>query len=296
MKPFRAVLTVSVTALLIAGPAAFGAQDGEFQTKNTRPGQWDNPDTWEIFDSSLDPSGWRDLEQEDATPSNRSTVTIRAGHTVIVEGDESIGRLRMQRGTENTSGAVLDINGGSLEINRALSMVKRPKTSAPPRIVFSARTGRPGLLQANQGIAIGGTIEVTGEAGGIVRLVHPDHHISFGGRGVMAATGGPLTIDGEIEMDGQVIADGPYQVTIIGAGPRIGSSGKWRLAHPKATIRFDTNRDLNLRSAKFLIDDGTLDVAVRMETSGEIRRSKRGVINVRAGGEFNARGVVRNKD
>jgi len=296
MKGICTMLTVAAATAVITASTAFGAQDGDFRSKNAEPAYWVQRGTWEVFDRSLDPPEWRGLVNTDDLPDGGSTVTIQSGHTVIVDGEQSVGRLRMQRGVENGAGAVLEISGGSLKINRAINMVKRPKTSAPPRIVFSAETGDAGLLQANQGIAIGGTIEVTGAAGGIVRLTNSDHHLSFGGQGIMSATGGPLVLDGGIEMDGRVVADGPYQITVTGAGPRVGSSGTWRLDHTDAVIRFETDDALYLRSAKFWIGRGTLDVGVNLVTSGEVMISENGVINERPGSDFNATGLVRDID
>lgn len=127
-------------------------------------------------------------------------------------------------------------------------------------------------------------------AGGVIRTARSWFMIAIARQARLSATGGPLTISGAMEMDGQVIADGPYTVTVTGHHLKEGSSGLWKIAHPAARIKFDTARPIALSSGRIVVEEGTLDITTDFEISGNVT-NKRGTINVAPNRSFDVKGL-----
>jgi len=271
--------------LLLGGPVAWGGPGaGVYQSASS--GDWAALSTWEIKDAS---TGWRPATVDDGVPEINDAAVIGPGHTVTVSGAQEVGKLRIERGTDQSVPGVLQItDGGFITIGEGLKMPQRPRETAAGRIVFSG-TGRvPGVLESLIPIGIGGDIEVTGDAGGIVRTQNPAHLLSIGRFSRITASGGPLTLGGALSMDGTVVADGPHSVRVTGDAVRPGSSGEWIIAHPQAQVSFETTQKVFLRSGEIDVRQGTLDLATDFEAAG-VTRGPDGRINVHEGKAFSAR-------
>lgn len=291
MKAIRASATVFVAALLIAGSAAWGAQDGEFQSKSDQPGHWDSPSTWEVFDSSMDEAGWRPATEADGLPGRDSKVVIQAGHTVVVSNDATVGKVSVKRGDGSVPGGTLRIMSDAvLNVHERLRVDRAKNGGAAARVVFAGQSGEPGTIRAFDKMGISGEVLVEGRAGGRIEVDNVRDTFSLGFKSKVSATGGPMTFVGHIKADGQVIADGPFEVAFTGLGIHKYSSGRWVAKHPKAVIRFATDRPVDLVSGSVLIEEGLLDVQNDVSFTGSVI-NKRGTIQVARGRELRARGV-----
>jgi hypothetical protein len=283
----KCVPKIVAAILLVAAGPAFAGPDGEVYRSRTS-GDWGILSTWEINDAG---EVWRAATLDDGIPGDGDKATIRAGHTVFVADDTRVKRVVIERAKEGLDAGTLEIvAGASLTLAGGLTMARRPKDMPSARVVFSGSAQHPGVLFTNSTLDIYGDIEVLGPAGGEIRTAKPDMLVCIGRHAVVRATGGPLSIGGTVEMDGRVIADGPYAVSLDGESLGRGSSGTWQLRHPGASIRLQTARPISLKSGDFQIEEGTLDVATDFSVGGRVVRKANAAINVQSGRQFEVRG------
>ena len=284
MKLLR-IMSVAGIVLLVTGPPCLAGSDGGTYRSGVS-GDWNSLATWEISDPS---AGWRVPTQEEGVPQARDHATIQAGHTVTVATREEIGKLHIERGTEQYGGGVLEIVGGViLTVHRDLQMPQRPREFEAPLIVFSGTGPEAGVLESRPPLGIGGDVRVTGEAGGHIRTRNPSHLLSIGRFARIQVSGGPLTLGGALSMNGTVAADGPHAVVINGQTIRAGSSGTWHIRHPQARMSIETLEPVSLRTGTIRIDQGELHVAVDMQTLGTVTKADDARITVRPGRSFDA--------
>ncbi|NOT02131.1 MAG: hypothetical protein HOP29_16090 [Phycisphaerales bacterium] len=277
---------------VLALPCAALADAGAATYRSRTSGDWLNPATWEISDPT---AGWRVATIDDGVPIIDDRAAIQAGHVVTVMGKAEIGKLLIERGTADADAGALGITGGSvLTIGEGLKMPQQPQEFAAGRIVFSGAGRAPGTIFARTSIGIGGDVEVIGSAGGVFETRHPDHTVGVGRFAQISATGGPLTFDTALSMDGKVIADGPHAVRVIGPEVREGSSGKWVIAHPRARVSFETEKRVHLRAGEVDVREGVLETAVDFEAE-RVTRGAAGRIEVCEGKSFSARQLTEEK-
>ncbi|NOT01893.1 MAG: hypothetical protein HOP29_14860 [Phycisphaerales bacterium] len=317
MKAIRRRCAVPLLAAALTIPRIAWAGPGEGSYQSRASGDWLNPATWEIHDAAA--GGWRVATVEDGVPNIDDRAAIQSGHVVAVSGRVEIGKLVIERGngfpqegvregirapavrapaargTGTADGGVLEVTaGGILTIGEGLKMPQRPQEAAAGRIVFSGAGRAPGTILARTSIGIGGDVEVIGAAGGVFETRHPDHTVGVGRFAQISATGGPLTFDTALSMDGRVIADGPHAVRVTGLEVREGSSGKWVIAHPKARVSFETANRVHLRAGEIDVREGTLETAVDFEAE-RVTRGAAGRIEVCEGKSFSARQLTEEK-
>ncbi len=277
---------VAAILLVAAGPA-FAGPDGDAYRSRTS-GDWGILSTWEISDAG---GVWRAATFEDGIPGDGDKATIRAGHTVFVGDDTRVERVVIERAQQGLDAGTLEIVGGArLTLTGGLTMARRPKDTASARLVFSGSGQHPGVLFTNSTLDVYGDVEVIGPAGGEIRTAKPDTLVCIGRHAVVRATGGPISIGGTVEMDGKVIADGPHAVTLDGDSLGRGSSGTWQSRHPGSSIRLKTSRPISLKSGRFEIEKGALDVATDFSVGGRVVRKADAAINVESGRQFEVRG------
>ncbi len=271
--------------LLLAGPVVLaGPRAGSYQTYQS--GDWATLSSWEVYEKG---TGWRAPTEDEGVPGAESYVTIRAGHEVRVVGGNDVGYLTIERGNESVGPGSLEITSGAeLTVHVALKMPQRPRETEPGRILFTGSGETPGTLASEGDLAIAGDVEVIGTSGGVIRTRDGSQDIAIGRFANVRAVGGPLTLTGMVEMDGTLVADGASSVIVNGEGIGSGSSGTWRVTHPRARIEFDTVRVISLNAGRIHVERGELDVAVDMKTLGSVTTGPDARVTVRPGTSFDA--------
>lgn len=280
--------------------ALINPRDGDFCSKAT--GNWRVNGTWCTYNAKT--GTWGDAA---TTPIYTSLALVCSPHSVEVTTTGSpndIGTLIIEDANAPTSPGEVKIHSSSgslfqwLGVYAALDM-KAAKTDpgrilltdngtvgSPPKLLAGTDIVIGGLVRSAAAVRVGAAIETTGS---YVATIAP--------KGVVAATNAPLVLNGAFEMEGTVLADGPYTITVQGSGPRAGSSGKWEIAHDSGTIKFATTTDpltINSSAGCFLIKGGTLDIDQTLTFRGGLKQLKgtvtNGKIDVAAGKTFTVTG------
>ncbi len=278
---------------LLVGATAFGEpNDGDFRTKQS--GSWTTSSTWQVFSAKAGTVGGSWVNTVN-TPSANSFATIRSPHSVLVTGiPRTVGTLVIEDAMAPTEPGELRIHIAfeagppipqyqGIQINAGLEM--KTGRDNPARIVFTddGTSGAAGRIVAAANISIAGVIRseaaVRGgviDAGSNVITIAPTAQVS--------SPSGPLTLYGAVEMDGEVLANGPHAITVSGSGPRAGSSGKWEIANGAGKILFNTTNPLTIDSSagSFLVQAGTLDVDQSLTYFGGLKQTG-GIIDVAVG-------------
>jgi len=292
MKGICTMLTVAAATALMTASTAIGGETVVYRSTDVGPRQWHSYETWEVFDRSPEIRGWRTATEADGLPGRSSKAVIQPGHTVVVSVDATIGKVSVQRGDGSVPGATLKIMSDAvLNVHEGLRVDRAKDGGAAARVVFDGRSGEPGTIRAFDKMGIAGEVLVDGPAGGRIEVDSIRDTFYMGFRSKVSATGGPMTFAGHVKIDGQVIADGPYEVAFTGLGIHNHSSGRWIAKHPEAAIRFATLRPVDLASGAVLIEEGLLDVQNNFSIAGNVI-NKNGTIQVARGHELRAKGAL----
>ncbi len=278
----------AMTPALVAGVClnfATVAWGDHFRSKTDGP--WEHPNTWEWSEGGHE---WADAV---ISPGAGDAVRIRAGHNVVVSTYAEATGVYIYRATEEVGPGVLEITGGAtLKVYSSFVMQRKPKETAPARLVFSGEGRQPGmLLKAGFVLDVYSDVDVVGAAGGVVKMEDPEALISIGRFARLTALFGPLTLDGKIEMDGTVKVLGPHVVRINGPTIGEGSSGPWILDHERAVLLFETRDPILLRSGQFELWDGRWIIATDLSGYARVTRGN-GTIHVEPGYVFDLQGIV----
>ena len=80
--------------LIVAGVSSAEPPDGAYRSRVN--GDWATLSSWEIYHGE---AGWHIPLPTDGTPTADHRVTIQAGHTITVTGEQHVGKLHIERGT-----------------------------------------------------------------------------------------------------------------------------------------------------------------------------------------------------